>query len=102
MDVAVSDIPMALVIGVARSILPVSRVHNKSESVLNRLCAPVYSFVIQTLMIFKTPVSKVMLSLQGHLSSSFTNVVSSIFISYQDGSEGSRYCFLPFPEGEIG
>lgn len=85
-----SDIPMALAIGVTQSILPVSSVHNESESVLNRLCAWMYSFVIQTLMIFKTPVSKVMLSLQGHLSSSFTNVLSSIFISYWDGSKGSR------------
>lgn len=80
MDVAVSDIPMALAIGVAQSILPVSSVHNESESVLNRLCAQMYSFVIQTLMIFKTPVSKVMLSLQGHLSSSFKCSLEHLYI----------------------
>lgn len=97
-----SQIPMALAIGAAQSILLISSVQNESESVLNRLCAWVYSFVTQTLMIFKIPVSKVMLSLQGHLPSSFTNVFLSIFISYWDDSEGGRSCLPPFSEGEIG
>lgn len=93
---------MALAIGAALTVLPVSSVHDESESVLSRLCAWVSSLVIQTLMIFKIPASKVMLSLQGHLSSSFTNVLLSIFISYWDDREGNRSCFPPSPEGEIG
>lgn len=97
MDVAVSPNPMAPANGATQSILPVSSVHNEAASVVNQLCACMYAFVIQILMIFKIPVSKAMLSLQGHLSSSFPNILSSIFISYWDDSEENRSYFFSFP-----
>lgn len=78
-------------------------VHRESERDFNQWCAwCTPSNAIQTLTIFKTPVSKAMLSLQGQLSSSFTNIFSSSFIAYRDDREGSRACFSPFLEEEIG
>lgn len=95
MDVAVLSHPRGCSTWDGRVTSAVGCVHSESERVFNRLrawCMP--SSAIQTLLMFKTPVSKAMLSLQGHLSSSFTNIFSSSFIALS-GWQGGEQGLLP-------